>query len=142
MDGRVQPLKVRSLVGAIPLIAVEVLDSREVEKLVGFKKRVKWFVENRPDLAKQLSFLVKGRDVKMLIALPNRDRLVRVLRYLLDEGEFLSPYGLRSLSRAHKDKPYVVRVDGQEFRVDYDPGSPRPASSAAIRIGAVRSGFP
>jgi hypothetical protein len=122
MDGRVQPLKVRSLVGAIPLIAVEVLDSREVEKLTGFKKRVKWFVENRPDLAKQLSFLVQGRDVKMLIALPNRDRLVRVLRYLLDEGEFLSPYGLRSLSRAHKDKPYVVRVDGQEFRVDYDPG--------------------
>ena len=122
VDGRSYPLRVRSLVGAIPLIAVEVLDSREVDKLTGFRKRVKWFVENRPDLAKQLSFLVKGGDLKMLVALPSRDRVVRVLRYLLDENEFLSPYGLRSLSRAHKDRPYVLHADGQEFRVDYDPG--------------------
>jgi hypothetical protein len=121
IDGRSTPLKVRSLVGAIPLIAVEVLDSRQVDKLPGFAKRLKWFLENRGDLAKQLSFMEKGRDVRMLLALPTRERLVRVLSYLLDENEFLSPYGLRSISRVHKDKPYVLHVNGEEFRVDYDP---------------------
>jgi hypothetical protein len=113
---------VRSLVGAIPLIAVEVLDSELLSKLPGFQARLKWFVENRRDLADQLSFMVKGRDVKMLLALPSKDRLVRVLRYLLDENEFLSPYGLRSVSRVHREHPYVLNVMGEEFRVDYDPG--------------------
>jgi len=121
VDGRSSPLKVRSLVGAIPLIAVEVLDSAQLDKLPGFNKRLKWFLENRKDLAKQLSFMEKGRDVKMLLALPTKERLVRVLRYLLDENEFLSPYGLRSISRVHKDSPYVLHVNGEEFRVDYDP---------------------
>jgi hypothetical protein len=63
----------------------------------------------------------KGRGVKMLLALPTRERLVRVLQYLLDENEFLSPFGLRSISRVHRDKPYVLHVNGEEFRVDYDP---------------------
>ncbi len=121
VDGRSSPLKVRSLVGAIPLIAVEVVDSEQVDKLPGFKKRLKWFLENRKDLAKQLSFMEKGQGVKMLLALPTKERLVRVLRYLLDENEFLSPYGLRSISRVHKDKPYVLHVNGEEFRVNYDP---------------------
>jgi hypothetical protein len=121
VDGRSMPLKVRSLVGAIPLIAVEVLDSRQVERLPGFKKRLSWFLENRKDLAQQLSFMERGRDVRMLLALPTKERLVRVLRYLLDENEFLSPYGLRSMSRVHKDRPYVLAVNGEEFRVDYDP---------------------
>jgi hypothetical protein len=121
VDGRSRPLKVRSLVGAIPLIAVEVLDSEQIDKLPGFKKRLRWFLENRKDLAKQLSFMEKGRDVRMLLALPTRERLVRVLHYLLDENEFLSPFGLRSISRVHRDKPYVLHVNGEEFRVDYDP---------------------
>jgi hypothetical protein len=121
VDGRSSPLKVRSLVGAIPLIAVEVIDSEQVDALPGFKKRLGWFLENRKDLAQQLSFMEKGRDVQMLLALPTKDRLVRVLRYLLDENEFLSPYGLRSISRIHKDAPYVLHVNGEEFRVDYDP---------------------
>ncbi len=122
VDGRMMPLRVRSLVGAIPLIAVEVLDRDQVENLAGFKKRLKWFLENREDLARQVSFMVRGRDVKILLALPTKERLVRVLRYLLDPEEFLSPYGLRSISRIHKDKPYILHVNGQEFRVDYDPG--------------------
>ena len=121
VDGRSSPLKVRSLVGAIPLIAVEVLDAEQVDRLPGFKKRLKWFLENRKDLAKQLSFMEKGRDVRILLALPTRERLVRVLSYLLDENEFLSPHGLRSISRVHKDRPYVMTVNGEEFRVDYDP---------------------
>jgi hypothetical protein len=108
-------------VGAIPLIAVEVLDSDLVNTLPGFKKRLVWFLENRRDLADQLSFMVQGKDVKMLLAVPTQERLVRVLRYLLDENEFLSPHGLRSVSRVHRDRPYVLHVNGQEFRVDYDP---------------------
>ena len=121
VDGHAAPLKVRSLVGAIPLIAVEVLDSGQVDRLPGFKKRLKWFLENRKDLAGQVSFMEQGPDLKMLLALPTRDRLTRVLRYLLDENEFLSPYGLRSISRVHKDHPYVLHVNGEEFRVDYEP---------------------
>jgi hypothetical protein len=121
VDGQVRPLRVRSLVGAIPLVAVEVLDSTVVGALPGFQKRLAWFVKNRPDLASQISFLQEGKGVKMLLALPSKDRLVRVLRYLLDENEFLSPFGLRSISRVHKDRPYVLHVNGQEFRVDYDP---------------------
>jgi Mannosylglycerate hydrolase MGH1-like glycoside hydrolase domain len=122
VDGHHQPLKVRSLVGAIPLIAVEVLDSDLVDRLPGFKKRLAWFLENRKDLAKQISYMEKGRGVKMLLALASKDRLVRVLRYLLDENEFLSPHGLRSVSRYHKDHPYVFDVMGEEFRVEYTPG--------------------
>jgi hypothetical protein len=121
VDGHGVPLRVRSLVGAIPLIAVEVLDSDLVNTLPGFKKRLVWFLENRRDLADQLSFMVQGKDVKMLLAVPTQERLVRVLRYLLDENEFLSPHGLRSVSRVHRDRPYVLHVNGQEFRVDYDP---------------------
>ncbi|HEX4825121.1 MAG TPA: hypothetical protein VFV19_12515 [Candidatus Polarisedimenticolaceae bacterium] len=121
VDGATVPLRVRSLVGAIPLFAAEVLDSGVIDKLPGFKKRLQWFLDNRPDLARQCSFMLEGHDVKMLLALPTKERLVRVLRYLLDENEFLSPYGLRSVSRVHKDHPYVIQVQGQEFRVDYDP---------------------
>jgi len=121
VDGRAAPLKVRSLVGAIPLIAVEVLDRGQIDRLPGFKKRLKWFLDNRKDLAGQLSFMEHGRDLRMLLAIPTRDRLIRVLRYLLDENEFLSPHGLRSISRVHKDHPYVLGVNGEQFRVDYEP---------------------
>jgi hypothetical protein len=120
-DGHTMPLKVRSLVGAIPLIAVEVLDSDLVDRLPGFKKRLEWFLENRRDLSDQISYMQKGAGVKMLLALPSKERLVRVLRYLLDENEFLSPHGLRSVSRVHKDHPYVLDVGGTQYRVDYDP---------------------
>ncbi|HJQ98167.1 MAG TPA: hypothetical protein VJ826_07605 [Candidatus Polarisedimenticolaceae bacterium] len=122
-DGRAVPLRVRSLVGAIPLIAVEVLDSELIERLPGFRKRLGWFLRNRRDLARQISYMeTREGEVKMLLALPSKERLVRVLRYLLDEEEFLSPYGLRSVSRFHRDHPYVVEVQGQAHRVDYDPG--------------------
>jgi hypothetical protein len=122
VDGKTVPLRVRSLVGAIPLIAVEVLDSELVRNLPGFTRRLRWFVKNRPDLARQISYMETGKGgLKLLLALPSRERLVRVLRYLLDENEFLSPYGLRSLSRFHADHPYVLEVGGEQHRVDYDP---------------------
>ena len=114
------PLRVRSLVGAIPLIAVEVLEHDLMQRLPGFKKRLDWFVTNRRDLASQISYL-EERDGKRLLAIPSRERLVRMLRYLLDEEEFLSPYGVRALSKFHERHPYVFHAGGREFRVDYAP---------------------
>ena len=126
VDGHTIPLKVRSLVGLIPLLAVEVLDDELIQSLPGFKKRMDWFLENRPELAHLISYcclLEKGKGrCQRLLAIPTQTQLERVLRYLLDENEFLSPYGIRSLSRIHRDRPYIFRLNGQEHRVDYEPG--------------------
>ncbi|MEX0777770.1 MAG: glucosidase [Phycisphaeraceae bacterium] len=119
------PLKVRSLVGLMPLIAVTVLEQHTLDELPGFKKRFEWFLENRRDLAGQISFTATeccpGHH-RWLLAIPSKQRLVRVLRYLLDEEEFLSPFGIRSLSKFHAQHPYVFRAGAEEFRVDYAPG--------------------
>ena len=126
IDGQTIPLKVRSLVGLIPLLAVEVLDDILIQKLAGFKKRMDWFLEHRPDLNQLSSYYCHSQagpgHGRRLLAIPSRERLQRVLRYLFDENEFLSPYGIRSVSRAHKDHPYVFHLDGQEYKVDYQPG--------------------
>ncbi len=122
-DGAV-PLRVRSLVGIIPMLAVEVLDDRELLKLPGFGARTAWFLRHRPELAQHVACMESsdGEGVLRLLAIPSRDRLKRVLRYLLDENEFLSPFGIRSLSRVHKDAPYVFDHDGQQMKVGYVPG--------------------
>lgn len=123
--GKPVHLKVRSMVGLLPLIAVTVLDRETIDLLPGFKKRFDWFLENRRDLAQHISWTeaecCPGQH-RWLLAIPSRERLLRVLRYLLDEEEFLSPYGIRSLSKYHQHHPYVLRADGQEFRVGYAPG--------------------
>src|SRR5262249_59926545 len=108
VDGRSIPLRVRSMVGLIPLIAVEVLDQDVIDRLPGFKKRMGWFLENRKDLAQHISYMGScvGDGPRRLLAIPSEERLKRVLRYFLDEEEFLSPYGVRSLSRGHRDRPY------------------------------------
>ena len=126
-------LRVRSLVGLVPLIAVSVLEDTVIEALPGFRKRLEWFLENRKDLARTLSYLETKDDdgdgtPHRLLAIPSRDRLQRMLRYLLDPEEFLSPHGIRSLSRVHEKQPYVFRARGQEFRVDYTPAESRTAS--------------
>jgi hypothetical protein len=121
VDGRSTPLCVRSMVGLLPLIAVEVLEDEVVDRLPAFRKRMRWFLENRKDLAGQVSFGTTGHG-HALLAIPTRERLTRVLRYLLDESEFLSPFGLRSVSKAHERAPYSYHHAGQEFRVDYVPG--------------------
>ncbi len=126
VGGRTIPLKIRSLVGVIPLLAVEILDDELIQRLPGFKKRMDWFLEHRPDLSQHISYcclLENGAGrCHRLLAIPSRERLERVLRYLLDEAEFLSPYGIRSLSRIHRDRPYTFRVNSEEYRVDYEPG--------------------
>jgi hypothetical protein len=124
-NGRVILSRIRSMVGLIPLCAVEVLEDDVVERLPGFRKRLQWFLENRQDLAEQISYMeVEGTagHGHRLLAIPSRARLERVLRYLLDENEFLSPHGIRSLSRFHKENPHICWTGGQENRVAYVPG--------------------
>jgi len=126
VHGRTEPLRVRSLVGLIPLLAVEVLEEDAIEKLPGFRKRLQWFLEHRQDLAKHISYMndddpARGHGHRLL-AIPSRDRLERVLKHLLDENEFLSPFGIRSVSQVYAQQPYVLRVNGEEYRVQYDPG--------------------
>jgi hypothetical protein len=125
IDGREIPLRVQSLVGLLPLIAVEVLDGALIDHLPGFKRRMRWFLENRRDLAGQISFAKAAEHEgpqRMLLAIPSRERLVRVLRRMLDESQFLSPFGIRSLSKVHGGAPYRFFHHGAEFRVDYLPG--------------------
>ncbi|MDR9452092.1 MAG: glucosidase, partial [Acidimicrobiia bacterium] len=121
-DGRAMPLRVRSMVGLIPLLAVTVIDQATMESMPEFTKRMHWFLDHRPHLSDNVAQIDQpGSGHRHLAALLTPERLAAVLRYLLDEEEFLSPYGIRSLSRYHRDHPYELQVDGQEFRVNYDP---------------------
>jgi len=124
VDRRQTPLKVRSMVGLLPLIACEVLEEAVIERLPGFSKRLRWFLENRPDLGRSIAFMRRRPDDsgRRLLAIPSRERLGRALRYMLDEGEFLSEHGVRSVSKIHRDHPYVLRSGGREYRVGYAPG--------------------
>jgi glycogen debranching enzyme len=116
------PLKVRSLVGILPIIAVEILEEPHVAKLTGFTRRMNWFLAQGGEITENLQFSTGSDGIRhLLLSVTTKDRLVRVLRYMLDEEEFLSPYGIRSVSRYHLKHPYVLTVDGQEFRVDYEP---------------------
>ncbi len=115
-------LKVRSLVGLIPLLAVETLEQDIVDRLPGFKRRMQWFIDNHPDVPQHIeTSQTTGKGMRRLLSLVNRGQLESVLRYMFDESEFLSPYGIRAISRFHKDNPYVMRVNGTEHRVDYEP---------------------
>jgi len=97
-----------SMVGIIPLFAVEVLEDRVLDKLPRFKRRMQWFLEHRTDLARHISYFVEdsGGEGKRLLAIPSRERLERVLRFVLDENEFLSLHGVRSLSKFHRNHPF------------------------------------
>jgi len=121
-DGRKFPMKVRSMVGLIPLFAVETLSSEICDKLPGFKRRMQWFLENRPDFAQHVETETsEDGEVRRFFSLVNRHRLKQICRYLLDEREFLSPHGVRAVSRFHQDNPYVLNVMGVDHRVDYEP---------------------
>ena len=119
-------IRVRSLVGLLPLIAAEVFDKGQISRSPGFEKRMRWFLNNRPDLAERIAFMTdephETEHDGLLLALPSRERLERVLRYLLDEGEFLSPHGIRSVSKHHDEHPYTFTLDGNPMTVKYTPG--------------------
>jgi mannosylglycerate hydrolase MGH1-like protein len=123
VDDRHLPLKLRSLVGAIPLFACQNMEQQTIDRLPGFRKRMQWFLDNRSDLSHHISYM-EGHGsghVHRLLAIPTRERLVRVLAYLLDEEEFLSPYGVRSLSKRYLSQPYRIRLDDHDYEVQYDP---------------------
>ncbi|HTR97103.1 MAG TPA: hypothetical protein VMH61_04310 [Candidatus Acidoferrales bacterium] len=128
LDDQTRPMRLRSAVGLIPLMAVEVLEQPVIDRLPGFRKRLQWFFDNRRDLAGHMAWFDRSasdasasRDGRRLLAIPSRDRLERVLRVMLDEHEFLSPHGIRSLSRAYASAPYEFSLDGASARVEYSP---------------------
>ncbi len=121
-DGRRERMKVRSLVGLIPLFAVETWDSDQTVHLEGFRRRARWFIDNNPEFREHIAEVAKpGGGRRFMLSIVTCEQLPRVLRYMLDEEEFLSEHGIRALSRYHKDHPFILSVNGQEHRVDYEP---------------------
>jgi hypothetical protein len=113
-------LRIRSMVGLIPLFAVETLEPELLDKLPGFRKRLQWYLTHRPEIAKLVShWQAPGHGERRLLSLLRGHRMKKLLRRMLDESEFLSDYGVRSMSRAHLENPYVLRVDGADLTVRY-----------------------
>ncbi len=121
-DGRHFPLKVRSMVGLVPLLAVTTINSEDLERSPGFKKRMEWFIEHRYDLCEKVACMkTPGIEGRRILSLLDAKQLKRVLEKLLDENEFLSPHGIRSISKIHDNNPYVLEIDGESYSVDYEP---------------------
>jgi hypothetical protein len=121
-DGSIEPMAVRSIVGLIPLFAVETLEPELLEALPVFKQRVESMLKRRPDLAALISnWYDEGRGERRLLSLLRGHRMKQLLKRMLDESEFLSPFGIRALSRIHKDQPYIFRRDGMDLSVGYQP---------------------
>lgn len=126
LNGHQFPIKLRSMVGLIPLFAVETIENDLLDALPDFRRRTEWLMENRKDLVEDIACMQQpGRAGRHMLALVNHDRLRRVLEVMLDEAEFLSDHGIRSLSRFHKDCPYFLMMDGTEYRVEYEPAESR-----------------
>ena len=125
-DGRRERMTLRSMVGLIPLFAVETIEPAMLEMLPNFKERLEWFLQHRPELAKLVSrWQEPGAGERRLIALVRGHRMKRLLARMLDPNEFLSPYGVRAVSKYHEAHPYVYRSDGREFVVRYEPAESR-----------------
>ncbi len=121
-DNSTQKLRIRSIVGLIPLFAAEVLDDDDIINNPIFSNRMNWFAENRPDLASLVSRWAETKSPgKHLISLLRGYRMKSLLRYMLDENEFLSPYGIRSVSKYYLNNPYHVAIQGMDFSVKYTP---------------------
>ena len=117
------PLRVRSMVGLIPLHAVQILEPELLDAMPSFRVRMEWFIANRPDLTGNIACMeTPGRKSRRLFSIVNREQLQRILKVMLDENEFLSPFGIRALSKYHHEHPYQVELDGGFHSVDYEPG--------------------
>jgi mannosylglycerate hydrolase MGH1-like protein len=114
-------MRVRSMVGLIPLFAVETLEPDIVDRLPGFKRRMQWFIDNRPDFREHVDMVETSGGVRRLLSIVTREQLPRVLRFMLDESEFLSPYGIRAVSQFHRDHPYTLTANGMAYQVRYEP---------------------
>jgi hypothetical protein len=121
-DGRQIPMRVRSLVGLVPLLAVEILEPDVMARLPDFTKRMHWFIDNRPDLRANIACMeTTGVGERRILSIVSRDRLRLLLDRMLDEAEFYSPYGIRALSRYHAEHPYRLDLDGAHYEVGYEP---------------------
>jgi hypothetical protein len=121
-DERIVPMKVRSMVGLIPLFAVETLEPDLLEQLPDFNRRLKWYLEYRPDLAGLVSrWHEPGKGERRLLSLLRGHRMKCLLRRMLDESEFLSPYGVRAVSKVYRDQPYVLDLGGHHLSIRYEP---------------------
>ena len=119
------PLRVRSMVGLIPLFAVETLESELIDRMPGFKRRMQWFIDNLPEFSEYIETETTPTSIRRTLSLVSRQRLRRVLELMLDETEFLSPNGIRSLSRFHREHPYRLEMNGAVHSVTYDPADSR-----------------
>jgi hypothetical protein len=121
-SGQHIPLRVRSVVGLVPLLATQTIEANVLDAFPDFKKRLEWFANNRKDLTNDIAtFRTPGQEGRKTVGLVRKDRIQSILRYMLDEDEFFSPHGIRSLSRYHKDHPCTETLAGVEYRVDYEP---------------------
>jgi hypothetical protein len=120
------PLKVRSIVGLIPLFAVASASAEATDHVDDFLKRIDWFLTHKPHLANNVTKSIgRGVHQRSLFSVVSEDRLRRILHRVLDEDEFLAPTGIRALSRIHHETPYILKIDGHQYRVDYDPAESR-----------------
>jgi hypothetical protein len=120
-NGQHFPLRVRSMVGLIPLFAVETLEPDIVNQLPEFKRRMQWFIDNKPELSEHICEVETPAGTRTLLSIVNAERLPKVLHYMLAESEFLSAYGIRALSRVHHYHPFLLEANGMTHRVDYEP---------------------
>ena len=125
-DGTATRMQIRSMVGLIPLFAVSTIDSDVIATLDGFRRRMEWFMKHRPDLCENLASLSReGVESRRILSILPRARLVRVLERMLDQNEFLSPHGIRSVSKYHAAHPFEMKLGGQNFGIDYEPAESR-----------------
>jgi hypothetical protein len=120
-SGDWERMKVRSMVGLIPLFAVETLQSADLDRMPDFSRRLNWFVKNRPDLTSNIARMHGGQNDRLLLSIVDEEKLRGILRLMLSEDEFLSPYGIRALSQAHRDAPYIKHVGDVDYSVGYEP---------------------
>ena len=121
-EGQRLPIRIRSMVGLIPLFAVQTMEPELLEAMPSFNRRLEWFIENRKDLMEHMACMrTEGHKARRLFSIANREQLTRILQLMLDENEFFSPHGVRALSRFHRENPYELQFDGVKHVVDYEP---------------------